>query len=207
MEKNMNRIDVVRMLIEKRKYSRYLEIGCQTDVCFQSAKKALGPHGDAAIGVDPVAGGTHRTTSDIFFTQARAHNMRFDLIFIDGDHRHPQVQKDVDNALSMLEPHGCLVMHDCLPPNASYEGSDLCGTAWRVYAKLRTRTDLDAVVGDFDHGVGVIRFGNNPQPVVITKSLDQLTYDDFVANRTQWMRPVTAEYIEALASMSWGGSP
>lgn len=176
-----DRINTVARLIENCGYRRYLEIGCQGDACFSQVPIDK-------IGVDPNTGGTHRMTSDDFF--ARHDGSRFDIIFIDGDHRHPQVARDVDNALGVLAPGGVIVMHDCLPKDAEHENPWLCGTAWRAFAKLRTRPDLDCAVGDYDHGVGVVCVRPNTAPVSIPQSMDALTYGDLAANRGAWMRPI-----------------
>lgn len=191
----MNRTQTILMLIEARGYKRYLEIGCDDDTTFSHIPIEK-------IGVDPVRGGTHRMTSDAFFAQHG--DARFDIIFIDGDHRHPQVMKDVENALSVLLPGGCIVMHDCLPPDANHEAPYLCGTAWRAFAKLRERVDLDCVVGDYDYGVGIVRRGPNlAQLTSPLPAMDAMTYQQFVENRARWMRPVNFGAVKALAVSKW----
>ena len=179
----MNRVETVLGLIKSRGYRRYLEIGCDDDTTFSKVPIEK-------IGVDPVRGGTHRMTSDAFFATPSG---AFDIIFIDGDHRHAQVMKDVEGALAVLNPGGTIVMHDCLPPDEKHEAPFLCGTVWRAFAKLRTRLDLDCVVGDYDYGCGIVRRGANPSPIEIPQSMDAMTYKQFVQNRAQWMRPVSFE--------------
>ncbi len=198
----MNRIDVLNLLIEKRGYRRYLEIGCETDDCFS---RVTCP---SKVGVDPVSGGTHRTTSDVFFAEARAAGERFDLIFVDGDHHHAQVLRDVENALATLAPGGCIVMHDCLPPAPSWATpermqNDWCGTAWRAFAKLRERPDLECVCGAFDCGVGIVRALPNSAPIVTGKSMAEMEWEDFVAHRSDWMRPRTPAEVCALIAEPW----
>src|SRR5262249_31145178 len=132
----------------------------------------------------------------------------FDLIFIDGDHRHPQVQRDVDHALASLSAGGCVVMHDCLPLNAAMatlerQQNTWCGTVWRVFAKLRERPDIDCVCGDFDFGAGIVRVVPNTALIVTGKSSDEMTWDDFVNRRAEWMRPVSRTFILALAEEPW----
>ena len=125
-------------------------------------------------------------------------------MFIDGDHRHPQVKRDVDNALRRLAANGTIVMHDCLPLNADYESPNFCGTAWRAFLTTRERMDLDSFVCDFDHGVGVVRRGTNPSPVRSGKTLDALTYEDLEQNRQAWMRPTTfEELLQHITAWRW----
>ena len=51
------------------------------------------------VGVDPVEGGTHKMTSDHFFS---INKDNFDIIFIDGLHEYSQVMKDIKNSLKFL---------------------------------------------------------------------------------------------------------
>lgn len=189
---------VINALIQARGYRRYLEIGCQYDVCF-AAIQALDK-----VGVDPVSGGTERMTSDLFFATDPE---PFDIVLIDGDHHHGQVRRDLANALRWLRPGGVVVMHDVLPTDERFESLELCGTVWRAFATARQFLDLEAVTGDFDLGVGIIRKHPNSAPISLGgRSMDALTWDDFVANRTAWMRPISEDEILALISLppkSW----
>ena len=65
---------------------KYLEIGCQNDLCFNSIIT------NNKIGVDPNAGGTIKTTSDDFFNNNEDF---YDVIFIDGLHEYDQCRKDI----------------------------------------------------------------------------------------------------------------
>lgn len=185
----MNRIEVIQKLIAIRGCRRYLEIGCQKDVCFSKIDVPV------KVGVDPQSGGTLRMGSDEFFAMARE---PFDLIFVDGDHHHDQVFRDVCHALRLLTPAGVLVMHDCLPPDARHEGLDLCGTAWRAFAKIRERLEYEAWTCDFDYGVGVVQCSTNSAPIKVGRPMSALTYADFVANRSAWMRPQSAANVVTL---------
>ncbi len=49
--------------------------------------------------------------SDLFFKQ---NSKTFDLIYIDGNHRAPQVKKDLDNSLKILNNNGILIIDDYL---------------------------------------------------------------------------------------------
>lgn len=185
----MNRIDVINLLIRRGNYSRYLEIGCQSDVAFNAVQAPI------KVGVDPVSGGTIRDRSDNFFATNRD---TFDIVFIDGDHHHDQVARDVDNALRFLGPGGTIVMHDCLPPDADHESLQRCGTAWRAFLnRTRTRADVESFCGDFDYGVGIVRRLPNSALVQVA-SMNDLTYGDLATHRKAWMRPFDAHAIDAI---------
>lgn len=176
------RTEVINYIIGKKRYQRYLEIGCLNDECFRQIRCAT------KVGVDPVSGGTLRMTSDQYFQN---HSDRFDLIFIDGDHRHPQVLKDITNAVKHLASSGMIVMHDCFPPTLKYEEPSWCGTVWRAFAKARERVDLDAVVLEMPGdgvGLGLIVVRRNSARIILGRSLEELTYADLLAHSRDWMR-------------------
>lgn len=180
-----NRIDVINYIIGRFNFKSYLEIGCQDNVCFNAIVA------DHKVGVDPVSGGTHRMTSDQFFDDMR---QNYDVIFIDGDHSHMQVLRDIRNSLLVLNPGGAIVMHDCLPPDASHESTRLCGTAWRAFAQYRQNRWLDSAVADFDFGVGVLVARDNSDIIKVPPA-SEMTYEMFTANREAWMRPKTASEL------------
>ncbi len=199
------RMDLINLLIRKRGYRRYLEIGCFADQCFREIAV------EHKVGVDPCSGGTVRMTSDAYFAEAIERGERFDIVFIDGLHHHDQVYRDVINALEVLTPGGAILMHDCLPPDRYHETAadgniQFCGTCWRAFVMFRQRPDLDAITANFDYGVGLIRKVPNPLPITIGKTMDQLTYDDFLANRQAWMRPQDPMVFQIIAGRPWGSS-
>ena len=79
-----SRSEIINKLISFKKYSSFLEIGCDKNANFSNVliKKK--------IGVDPNSGGTHKMTSDEFF---KRNTEKFDLIFIDGLHVTSQVDE------------------------------------------------------------------------------------------------------------------
>ena len=59
--------------------------------------------------------------SDIFFARYIKEGLKFDGIFIDGDHSYEQVKKDTENALKCCTPGGIIVWHDVY----NKEGADV----------------------------------------------------------------------------------
>jgi hypothetical protein len=157
---------ILALLAHKRGYKTYLEIGTHEDAIFGPAQQMF----ELAVGVDPNTGGTHRMKSDDFFYQNwnSSEPQTFDLIFIDGLHEANQVCADVMNAIMILNEGGTIVMHDCsphgmlderavYPPPANY--SLWNGDTWKAVVALRllNPSELDLVVVEIDHGVGVIQ--------------------------------------------------
>lgn len=191
--KRMERFDIINELISTRGYTRYLELGCYKDATFDRVEC------ETKVGVDKEQGGTHRMTTSGFFEQ---NEDEFDIIFIDADHHHDAVMRDVENALECLAPGGVIVLHDCYPKDLLHESPGGCGTVWRALVKLRGRPDLDLIVGDFDHGTTLLRRGENGHLVDVATPMDDLTYGDLEANRTEWLCPRSITTIRAWIA-SW----
>tara|TARA_B100001093_G_scaffold270005_1_gene258102 strand:+ start:3689 stop:4405 length:717 start_codon:yes stop_codon:yes gene_type:complete len=147
-----NRKYIVQDIINIKKYTRYLEIGCFDDELFNVINI------DHKIGVDPVSGGTIRLTSDQFF---RENKEFFDCVFIDGLHTYDQVKKDIRNSLKFLNENGIILLHDCLPNNFYEQATPRCqymwnGDVWKAIVECRTDKNLDVYTCYADFGIGVI---------------------------------------------------
>ena len=184
------RWDLIQFLIDKYKYSTYLEIGCDKD---QSFSKIKIPH---KVGVDPISGGTIRKTSDDFF---KTNKKKFDIIFIDGLHHYEQVIDDINNAIDILNDNGHILIHDCLPRTIAhqaiprYRGS-WNGDVWKSIVELRTKTDLEVFTCEIDFGVGVIKKKINTSPLNIKISnFKNLKFKDYYNRNKEFMNVKTYE--------------
>lgn len=150
------------------------------------------------IGVDPdpEAEASHIMTSDTFFENHP--DLRFDLIFIDGDHTGAQVAKDIGNSLKVLNEGGYILLHD-LNPATAFEARDdylvdgvaydWCGSSWQGFVKYRAeRDDLEMFVVDTDYGCGVIRRGRQT-PYKGAYG----TYEDLAADRARMLNLISVE--------------
>jgi predicted O-methyltransferase YrrM len=165
---------VLALLADRMNYRHYLEIGTDLNDIFAPAQEMF----DVAVGVDPAQGGTLRMTSDEYFAQNMNGSLAkqtFDLVFVDGLHEANQVYSDVMNALLVLNEGGTIVMHDCnphglldrravyprIPDDAAWNGD-----TWKAVVALRLLhpSDIDVIVVDIDHGVGVVRRRPNTHP-------------------------------------------
>jgi methyltransferase family protein len=150
-----NRIELVNRLIAHlgSRQCRYLEIGCQRNLCFDSVMA------DVKIGVDPIKGGTHRMTSDEFFAQSEE---IFDVIFIDGLHEFRQCRRDAMNGIARLKQGGFMLLHDLLPNSWEQEHAPRLSTVWtgdvwKTALELASTPGLTYRTVTIDHGVGVAR--------------------------------------------------
>ena len=134
-----------------------------------------------------------QTPSDEFFSSL-ASDERFDIIFVDGDHRFEQSLRDVEHALDHLADGGVVLVHDCDPPTPQAASPDprdatggpWCGEVWRTIVLLRaTRADLSVEVLEADFGVGVIHRLPSPTLELEPGSVAGMTYEDLVADRVR----------------------
>lgn len=183
---------LINYCIERFGYTKYLEIGCRDDDTFKQIRAPF------KVGVDPVSGGTQRMTSDEFF---RMSEESFDIVFVDGLHYCEQVYKDVRNALTRLRMNGTVVLHDCSPAEEIHQLREpktyvWNGDVWKAFVLFRQDPSLDAMTANFDHGVGLLRKRPNSAPLGLTTPYRELRWQEFSANRANWLRLADAETIK-----------
>ncbi len=178
----MNRAELVNYLIAARGYRSYLEIGCAGNWTFDQVRAA------EKTGVDPVAGGTERCTSDQFFARS---GRRFDLVLIDGDHHAAQVGTDLGNALGHLNEGGAIVLHDCLPETEKQQeigpGGFWIGDGWRAVAALAASGEADVRTGAFDCGCAVVFRRRRRRRPGSAGYHDGATWADYEAHHQEWL--------------------
>lgn len=186
----MTRTRLLQLIIANFGYKTYLEIGCHNNEHNFNHIPA-----DYKVGVDPNSGGTLKMTSDEFFLQNKE---TFDIIFIDGLHLSWQVDKDIENALKILNKNGTIVMHDCCPMKEEIQvdyvkDGEWTGDVWKSFVKKRACQDVDMAVGNFDYGCGVIRV--RPNTDLINVANEDLTWENLDTNRQSWLRLMTLEEL------------
>lgn len=171
--KRPSRTEVINYLLSlKPGGTTYLEIGVfNPDWNFNLIESSV------KYGVDPVSRNPEQPvnfqmTSDDFFLELSKGALlpkqtRFDVIFIDGLHLAPQVDRDILNAWNHLEDDGFIVLHDCNPPTEwharesfHYSHTPACtlwnGTTWKAFLKWRFEPSVQSCCIDSDWGVGVL---------------------------------------------------
>ena len=158
---NYLRFDVINYLISVNNYKSFLEIGTQEHINLSNIiidKKI-------SVDPDPEVNADFILPSDDFFEQ---NTDKFDIIFVDGLHHADFVYRDMINSLKILNPGGCVVVHDVIPNSFESQliplektletGSGIWnGDVWKGWVKLRTeRKDLIMKVINTDHGCGII---------------------------------------------------
>ncbi len=145
-----------------------------------------------------------RMTSDDFFARHKRLLSQggVDVVLLDGLHTYAQTFRDVLNALEHLKEDGVVVIHDCNPatalaatPMESYAAmreqrlqgrhGNWNGDVWKVVVHLRSlRPDLETVVLDCDHGVGIVRRKRGGTTLRLSaEQIGKMTYADLEADR------------------------
>jgi hypothetical protein len=161
-------------------------------------------------------------TSDDFFEQKKDYIKSvggLDVVFIDGLHLYEQVVKDIKNSLTYLNKGGVILVHDCNPLNENaavraYTSSEVAamnlpgydyiwnGDVYKAIVELRaTRKDIDVMVINSDHGVGIITQGNSEVPLTLSKEqLAGLNYAYLDKNRESYLNLKQASYFPVFIS-------
>ena len=187
------RYDLINMVIEKKNYKSYLEIGCDQNQTFDNIVI------NKKVGIDPVQGGNVRKTSDLYFIENKE---KFDCIFIDGLHTYDQVRKDVYNSINILNLGGTIFIHDCLPKSYFYQAvprsrSTWNGDVWKIIVEFRTKKDFDTCTCFIDQGVGIIKKRSNSNLYLSNmKNFKKLKYKDFYYNHKSLMNIIEYKNIK-----------
>ena len=172
----MNRTNIINHIQETCHFTKYLEIGVSSGECFKNITSPIKHSVDPGYEYSGVNPATYPFESDSFFNKLEANQLdlppdfKWDIIFIDGLHLAPQVERDFLNSLNHLSENGVIVLHDCNP--FLYEnnyrrtiednhGGYWNGTVWKTIYKLKTsRSDLNICTVNIDEGVGLIKRGS-----------------------------------------------
>jgi len=187
-EQDIYRWDLINKIINKNKFTSYLEIGCDDNKCFDkiSIKNK--------IGVDPVSGGNLRITSDNFFIDNKK---KFDLIFIDCLHTYEQVKKDIINSINSINDNGYILVHDCLPSRISHQAiprykNNWNGEVWKAIVEFRTKKEINIFVCLIDTGIAVIKKQTNEDPLLYADlNFKKLKFEFFFNNYQKLMRLIS----------------
>jgi len=185
----MKRYDLINEYIKKYSFKSFLEIGHDKGIAFNNVTIAF----KESVDPDPSTNPTYVLSSDDFFAHYKT---KYDIIFIDGLHEHNQVDRDIKNALSHLNPGGVIVMHDCHPTSESCQrhlfqapGGPWTGDCWKAFVKNRAELKYEMFVWDNDWGCGVIDTNILKQSDTSNLPVDmvEMTYNDFIEH-PEWMQ-------------------
>lgn len=155
LEENVNRTNIINFYVERKPSCSYLEIGVGNKSANFNKVNAV-----AKECVDPINPSNYLMTSDDFF---KINKKKYDVIFIDGDHRCAQVIKDIAGALRCLNKGGVILLHDCNPVAEEHQTEQITvphwnGTVWKAILFYRkTSPNISICTVDVDEGIGIIK--------------------------------------------------
>ena len=203
---------LINLIIERNKFSKYLEIGISTGYTFTRVKA------DIKDSVDPYFDNEfynmdgyveypvkYRITSDEFFdTIAPTLGYKYDLIFIDGLHISEQVDKDIENSLKYLNEDGVVILHDCNPKKEYQQiiprtQGEWYGDVWKSFVKFvhYNNSEYICFIIDADTGIGLIT--KNTRYINLDKLIntdiqieDKLHWENFKSRKTEMVNIITS---------------
>lgn len=196
----MTRSQLINLLIQKKDYHSYLEIGVNTPA--QPGFSHDNIKVDIKHGVDPNPDtlATFIMPSDEFF--AKHVQQKYDIIFVDGLHVFDQAYRDIINSLKWLNDGGTIVVHDCNPTTEITQrverASDVWhGDVWKAILQLRTEhPEVEISTVDTDEGCGIITKGHQE---LLPKEADEqsmYTYDYLATHRQEILHLVSPEQFQ-----------
>ena len=219
-----NRSIITQALIDKYGFKTYLEIGVESGKNFFPVKAGRKIAVDPFLKFGALKqffkaiqypanfnASYFRLESDRFFAEKAdkaLQNTLLDICLVDGMHEYAYALRDVENCLDRLAGNGVIIMHDCNPQTkeAGYTwaqwDANKCqgfwnGDVWKSVIHLRSlRKDINVFVLDADHGLGIVTRGTPENPLSFTPAqIEALTYEEFAANRQEWLNLKPAEYF------------
>lgn len=139
--------NIIKSIILCTGCEKYLELGVKNAVTFNQivplVKKAVAV--DIKDARNKKMGEFHLMTTDKYFEQLDE-NEKFDIIFIDADHKFVSVRKDFENSLKHLNHLGIIFLHDSDPITKEYTLNNKCGDCYKIVDYIRkNHPELDAV--------------------------------------------------------------
>ncbi|MDE0701326.1 MAG: class I SAM-dependent methyltransferase [Acidimicrobiaceae bacterium] len=205
---------LLRRVHEVLKPQRYLEIGVH-----RGHSLALVRPETHAVGVDPEPmvedppdnAVIVPATSDDFFANPDLFGLLggpVDLVFVDGLHLYEQALRDVANVERQSNPHGFILIHDCLLIDAETSTREQnsmiwSGDVWKVVVALRRhRPDLTVTTVDVEPTGLAIVSGLDPDNTVlfdryteIVDELHDLTFEDLrTAGRSTMLNVISDDW-------------
>ncbi len=189
------RASLMNSIIEFFNYKSYLEIGLRDGSTFDKINCQTKESIDPAITNGHIP--TYQLASDKFFERETEQFPKYEMIFIDGDHKHAQVIKDLQNSLSIISDNGCIIMHDTNPPNERFTHPDRCDTAYMalidaIFAVDGIEIYTIPMESDEANGITVI-FKGKKNIKLKGKPEDYYPFPEFDLNRVIITNPVSVE--------------
>jgi len=111
------------------------------------------------------------------------------------------LKKKINNAITILNHNGVIMVHDCLPSSVYAQTIHRCtyiwnGNVWKALVEKRTKKNLDCYTCYADHGIGVIFNRENKNILEINFSnFLKLRYKDFYKDHKNLMNIISYDEL------------
>ena len=219
----MNRLTIIKALMNQKQLKNYLEIGGFNGHVFfrvsSTFKIAVDPEfafnklrkiGKNIVNPYNLFNKYFVETSDDFFAKDAPNvfaEKKIQLALVDGMHEYGYALRDVGNILEYLADDGVIIMHDCNPKTKEEAGTleewrkrgkgKWNGDVWKTIVHLRSlRKDLNVFVLDCDQGLGIVTWQKPENNLSFSKEdIAGFTYKEFNVNRQQWLNLKPPNYV------------
>lgn len=202
----IQRFDVINYLIKSGaiKSDKYLELGSQNGETLSKVKAkrkvSVDPH-PGGVGPSVHANDFHEVRTDTFFQE---NSEKFDIVFVDGDHKYGQCKRDLNNALKVLNKGGAVVLHDANPPSKQYSEKEWCGEVYKVITEYRLEnpnTFVFTVEEDFGVCVIIPSINDRANPSIQSNT----RWDYFERNKEEILCLVSFEQFKEVIKTAFDG--
>jgi hypothetical protein len=145
---HLDHSEFIKQLVYLTGCESYLELGIYDGNTFNK----IVPFVKKAVAVDikdfrvnKSLGVFHQCTTDTFFNEINTGN-KFDIIFIDADHKFISVMKDFNFALNHLNKHGIIILHDTDPSSQELLQDGYCSDCYKVVNQIKKYYDYVDIV-------------------------------------------------------------
>jgi predicted O-methyltransferase YrrM len=99
----------------------------------------------------------YEMSSDEFFSKIK--NIKFDMVFIDGDHNKEQVYKDFFNVKDKVIDDGFVFFHDTYPHNEEMLSASLSNNCWEAILRIKNEfhREWEIITLPFTPGVTIMK--------------------------------------------------
>jgi methyltransferase family protein len=93
----------------------------------------------------------------------------YDVVFLDASHDEDEVWSQIEKLWPLVSPDGLILIHDTNPETVEDTDPGLCGSAWRIVARLEGT--YEAVTLPYHPGLTIIRKRIKSEPKGFKPSL------------------------------------
>lgn len=145
--------------------NRYLELGIRAGACFNEVAH-LAKEKAYAVDINDCFKYIKSNKNLVWFRgkttdflKRHNKNEKFDLVFIDADHKHKSSMKDFEMVLPLVNDNGIILLHDTYPTREELLSTKYCGDSYKTADRIRKEYSkvCEICTLPFYYGVSIVR--------------------------------------------------